>query len=488
MLNNMDLRSRDSDSQYDGCCNSSPGIETRPPEINQKHFSEVQRESPVQFSQAEPKTETSNSDFFFDPSERSCCGSPSSLNYSGSFYVETSAGAPFCAETLLNMISEIVGISSLPISEFQQNQPETVYSSATQIDPSHGFSDLTLPCQTSMCSTTPQLYSQNQLYSGYPDLQVNLQVQDTAITQATLAAQVQDSNQNPLRPQLDGTTFPVVVKSECETSAYEWDPFTKPEYYLPTNYESELFGVTGNCSPVNPQVESKDFLESFPLAGHTSELAGKLDGALRQDLCFLDNQHTFQSQISNNYNLGGLGNNNNLLKPSTYSGIQTLTSQSDLAYTSSALPSALDSLLNPSIAQNNYAKSVLRLGKPIRAKKVQTNASGPPKEKPFSCPMVNCERRFSRSDELNRHLRIHTGHKPFQCRICLRSFSRSDHLTTHTRTHTGEKPFSCDVCGRRFARSDERKRHGRVHMKQKEKAEHKPQRLTACSFSVPQGI
>uniref|UniRef100_A0A8C4YTT1 C2H2-type domain-containing protein n=1 Tax=Gopherus evgoodei TaxID=1825980 RepID=A0A8C4YTT1_9SAUR len=76
-----------------------------------------------------------------------------------------------------------------------------------------------------------------------------------------------------------------------------------------------------------------------------------------------------------------------------------------------------------------------------------------PHEKSFACPVENCIRSFARSDELNRHLRIHTGHKPFQCRICLRNFSRSDHLTTHIRTHTGEKPFSCDICGRRFARS-----------------------------------
>jgi len=95
----------------------------------------------------------------------------------------------------------------------------------------------------------------------------------------------------------------------------------------------------------------------------------------------------------------------------------------------------------------------------------------PPHERPYACPVETCERRFSRSDELTRHIRIHTGQKPFQCKICLRAFSRSDHLTTHVRTHTGEKPFSCDVCGRKFARSDEKKRHSKVHIKQRVKKE-----------------
>ncbi|XP_074078199.1 early growth response protein 4 [Macrotis lagotis] len=102
-----------------------------------------------------------------------------------------------------------------------------------------------------------------------------------------------------------------------------------------------------------------------------------------------------------------------------------------------------------------------------------------PHAKAFACPVESCVRSFARSDELNRHLRIHTGHKPFQCRICLRNFSRSDHLTTHVRTHTGEKPFACDVCGRRFARSDEKKRHGKVHLKQKARAE---ERLKGLGF------
>lgn len=95
-----------------------------------------------------------------------------------------------------------------------------------------------------------------------------------------------------------------------------------------------------------------------------------------------------------------------------------------------------------------------------------TGGTGP-RQRPFLCDVVGCNRRFSRSDELTRHVRMHTGQKPFQCLTCLRTFSRSDHLTTHLRTHTGEKPFACDVCGRRFSRSDERTRHKRIHVKQK---------------------
>ncbi|XP_061784729.1 uncharacterized protein [Nerophis lumbriciformis] len=86
-------------------------------------------------------------------------------------------------------------------------------------------------------------------------------------------------------------------------------------------------------------------------------------------------------------------------------------------------------------------------------------------EKPFSCSV--CDSNFALSGNYKQHMRTHTGEKPFSCSICGLSFNRRIRLKDHTRTHTGEKPFSCSVCGSSFARSRDLKRHMRTHAGEK---------------------
>ena len=38
-------------------------------------------------------------------------------------------------------------------------------------------------------------------------------------------------------------------------------------------------------------------------------------------------------------------------------------------------------------------------------------------------------------DELTRHLRKHSGDKPYKCENCEKTFSRSDHLQLHSKRH-----------------------------------------------------
>uniref|UniRef100_A0A3Q2YJV3 C2H2-type domain-containing protein n=1 Tax=Hippocampus comes TaxID=109280 RepID=A0A3Q2YJV3_HIPCM len=83
-------------------------------------------------------------------------------------------------------------------------------------------------------------------------------------------------------------------------------------------------------------------------------------------------------------------------------------------------------------------------------------------EKPYPCTF--CEKRFASQGELRLHRRTHTGERPYHCSICLKSFSRHWHLKTHLdRTHTGERPYQCSFCDKRFALSGTLVRHERLH-------------------------
>ncbi|CAG2172701.1 unnamed protein product [Oppiella nova] len=70
------------------------------------------------------------------------------------------------------------------------------------------------------------------------------------------------------------------------------------------------------------------------------------------------------------------------------------------------------------------------------------------------CLWMGCDYTTNRSDSIQRHLRKHTGVRPYRCSFegCTYATIQSSALKIHIRRHTGEKPYKCPFsgCGKRF--------------------------------------
>ncbi|EMZ7035372.1 hypothetical protein ABE276_003450, partial [Salmonella enterica] len=83
--------------------------------------------------------------------------------------------------------------------------------------------------------------------------------------------------------------------------------------------------------------------------------------------------------------------------------------------------------------------------------------------KPFECPVPECGMWLSTPDGLNKHMRTHTGERPYRCEMCEQTFTQRGDLNRHRLTHTGERPYSCELCGHTCTQRGNLNKHMRTH-------------------------
>ncbi|XP_026863098.2 zinc finger protein 1035 [Electrophorus electricus] len=80
---------------------------------------------------------------------------------------------------------------------------------------------------------------------------------------------------------------------------------------------------------------------------------------------------------------------------------------------------------------------------------------------PFSCRF--CEKCFSSTYSLKKHLRLHKGNKPFRCLDCGKHFARRGHLISHKNVH--RRKIQCSVCKMTFPTIGDLLKHRQTHVK-----------------------
>ncbi|XP_077312820.1 uncharacterized protein LOC143933704 isoform X2 [Lithobates pipiens] len=82
--------------------------------------------------------------------------------------------------------------------------------------------------------------------------------------------------------------------------------------------------------------------------------------------------------------------------------------------------------------------------------------------KPYQCK--DCGRRFRAQCTFEKHRKLHISRKPHTCPVCGKTFFFSSRYKRHLRVHTGEKPFQCQQCGKRFNQRSNYQRHWAIHV------------------------